>query len=158
VACGGSQVTAAAPAGSSSPAATANLETPAQASTRGNVQVSVDILKACGLSSADAFFSFDSSRLEREDILPLNAIAVCFTTGALKGHAMKLVGHADPRGAAEYNMTLGQSRADGVETYLEKKGLTNAKVKASSRGAMDASGTDESGWARDRRVDVMLAN
>jgi hypothetical protein len=33
-----------------------------------------------------------------------------------------------------------------------------AKVATSSRGAMDATGTDEGGWTRDRRVDLMLAN
>jgi peptidoglycan-associated lipoprotein len=133
-------------------------ETPAQAATTGGIQVSSDVLKACGLSDTDAYFPFDSTRLERQDIVPLNAISVCFTTGGLKGHSVKLVGHADPRGATEYNMTLGQSRADGVETYLEKKGLAKAKVETTSRGAMDATGTDEVGWAHDRRVDLMLAN
>jgi peptidoglycan-associated lipoprotein len=134
------------------------METPAQASTSGGIQIAVDILKACGLSDTDAFFPFDSTRLEKQDIVPLNTVAICFTVGALKGRSMKLVGHADPRGAAEYNMTLGQSRADGVEGYLGKKGLDKAKVETSSRGAMDATGSSEAGWAHDRRVEMILAN
>lgn len=159
VGCGGSQTPLAATSGAAPPAAVASPpETPAQAASAGAVQIAADILKACGLSDADSYFPFDSARLEKQDIAPLNTLTVCFTTGALKGHAMKLVGHADPRGANEYNMTLGQSRADGVETYLEKKGLQKAKVESSSRGALDATGTDEAGWTRDRRVDVMLAN
>jgi peptidoglycan-associated lipoprotein len=71
---------------------------------------------------------------------------------------MKLVGRADPRGASDYNMTLGQSRADAVEKYLGNKGLQKGKVESTSRGAMDATGTDESGWNRDRRVDILLGD
>jgi outer membrane protein OmpA-like peptidoglycan-associated protein len=133
-------------------------ETPAQARTSGGVQISADIVKACGLSDVDAYFRFDSARLEKQDVVPLNTIAVCFTRGALKGRPVKLVGRADPRGSTEYNMTLGQARADGVEAYLEKRGLDRANVEASSRGAMDATGTDDNGWVHDRRVDLMLAN
>jgi peptidoglycan-associated lipoprotein len=153
-ACGGSQPPAA--TSSSGVTASAPPETSAQAATSGNVQISVDILKACGLTDNDAYFPFDSARLEKQDIVPLNTIAVCFSTGALKGRSMKLVGHADPRGSAGYNMTLGQARADGVEGYLEKRGLAKAKVETTSRGAVDATGTDEAGWAHDRRVDVLL--
>jgi outer membrane protein OmpA-like peptidoglycan-associated protein len=98
-------------------AASPSPETPAQAATSGNVQVSIDILNACGLSGANAYFPFDSAHLERQDIGPLNAIAVCFTAGKLKGRSMKLVGHADPRGAPDYNMPLGQARADAVQTH-----------------------------------------
>jgi peptidoglycan-associated lipoprotein len=133
-------------------------ETPAQAATSGTVFVSDDILRACGLSEADAYFAFDSSRLEKQDIDPLNTIATCFETGALKGRSMKLVGHADPRGSADYNMTLGQARADTVQDYLAKKGLSKGKVASSSRGALDATGTNESGWTHDRRVDVELGS
>jgi peptidoglycan-associated lipoprotein len=66
------------------------------------------------------------------------------------------VGHADPRGGSDYNMTLGQSRADSVAMYLVKKGMDKSKAESSSRGAMDATGSDEPTWARDRRVDMML--
>lgn len=157
VACGGPQAAPVVDTGAIA-SRTSAPETPAQAATSGSVQLSADILKACGLSDADAYFPFDSAKLEKEDIVPLNTIAVCFTTGALKGRSMKLVGHADPRGSVGYNMTLGQFRADGVETYLEKKGLEKSKAESSSRGAVDATGTDEAGWLHDRRVDVLLTN
>jgi peptidoglycan-associated lipoprotein len=134
------------------------VETPAQAASSGSIEVAPDILKACGLSEADAFFPFDSSHLERQDIIPLNSIAVCFTTGPLKNKSMRLVGRADPRGASDYNMTLGQSRADAVEKYLTNKGLEKGKAESTSRGAIDATGQDEAGWKRDRRVDVVLGN
>ncbi len=138
------------------PTTTAKPETVAQARQTGTVQISPDILKACGMKDADAYFPFDSSRLEKKDIAPLNAVAACFSTGPLKGHSANLVGRADSRGASEYNLTLGQARADGVGSYLEGKGLDKAKVESTSRGAMDATGTDEAGWSHDRRVDVLL--
>jgi outer membrane protein OmpA-like peptidoglycan-associated protein len=80
----------------------------------------------------------------------------CFTSGPLKGRTLKLVGHADPRGDSDYNMTLGQSRADSVAGYMRSKGMDKAKTESTSRGAMDATGSDDPSWARDRRVDLML--
>jgi peptidoglycan-associated lipoprotein len=55
-------------------------------------------------------------------------------------------------------MTLGQSRADGVAAYLTARGVRPTNAATTSRGAMDATGRDETGWAHDRRVDVMLSN
>jgi peptidoglycan-associated lipoprotein len=54
-------------------------------------------------------------------------------------------------------MTLGQARSDAVAAYLGDHGLNRSQVSTSSRGAMDATGRDETGWAHDRRVDVLLA-
>lgn len=121
-----------------------------------NVQISEDILRACNIPDADAYFAFDSSHLTRFDGAPLDAVATCFRTGPLAGHKMQLIGHADPRGASDYNMALGQSRADAVATYLQGRGLRSNTISTTSRGAMDATGHDETGWAHDRRVDVLL--
>jgi peptidoglycan-associated lipoprotein len=71
---------------------------------------------------------------------------------------MNLVGHADPRGEEEYNMVLGGRRADNVQHFLVSVGLPTGQAMTTSRGEMDATGTDEAGWAKDRRVDVVLAN
>ena len=53
-------------------------------------------------------------------------------------------------------MTLGQSRADAVAGWMTGKGMDKAKTESTTRGAMDATGSDDPSWARDRRVDVML--
>jgi peptidoglycan-associated lipoprotein len=71
---------------------------------------------------------------------------------------MRLVGHADPRGEPEYNMVLGGRRSDNVKSYLVRKGLPDAQAETTSRGEMDAVGTDDTTWAEDRRVDIALAN
>jgi peptidoglycan-associated lipoprotein len=120
--------------------------------------ISEEVRRACGIPDDDAYFAFDSSSLLSADISPLDAVASCFTVGPLRGRSVRLIGHADPRGSSEYNLTLGQSRADSVEGYLGRRGLTRSKIGTTSRGSNDATGVDESGWAHDRRVDVMLGS
>lgn len=121
------------------------------------VRISDEIVAACGIKAPDAYFAFDSADLRKADVSALDQVATCFTTGPLKGRTLRIVGHADPRGSAEYNMALGQSRADAVAGYVVDRGVPKARAQSSTRGAMDATGTDEPSWARDRRVDVLLA-
>jgi peptidoglycan-associated lipoprotein len=129
---------------------------PSPAPTTGNISISADIRSSCGISDHDAYFPYDSATLETQDVAPLTALARCFSSGPLAGRAIRLVGHADPRGPDDYNMQLGLRRADSVEHYLDRHGVERQHVDTSSRGAADATGTDEAGWAKDRRVDVML--
>jgi peptidoglycan-associated lipoprotein len=124
--------------------------------TASAVRISDEIVKACGINEPDAYFAFDSSNLRPDDVRVLGQVATCFTSGPLKGRVLKMVGHADPRGDSDYNMTLGQSRADAVASYMRGKGMDKGKSESTSRGAMDATGTDEPSWARDRRVDMLL--
>jgi peptidoglycan-associated lipoprotein len=124
--------------------------------TASAVRISDEIVKACGINEPAAYFAFDSANLREQDAGVLGQVVTCFTSGPLKGRALKVVGHADPRGGSDYNMTLGQSRADSLATYLVHKGMDKSKTESTSRGAMDATGSDEPTWARDRRVDMML--
>jgi peptidoglycan-associated lipoprotein len=120
-----------------------------------SVSVSNDILSACKLKLGNASqFGFDDSQLTTDDRTALGAIADCFDTGPLQGQRMRIVGHADPRGTAQYNMDLGQRRAQAARDYVESKGVDPGRIVASSRGALDATGTDEAGWEGDRRVDI----
>ena len=120
------------------------------------VNVSDDIVHACGIKDADSYFAYDSAKLDTKDIHVIADLAKCFTSGPLKDQKMKLVGRSDPRGSEEYNTTLGQHRADSVMKALADKGLSKDKMDSTSRGEMDAVGTDEPSWAHDRRVDVLL--
>jgi peptidoglycan-associated lipoprotein len=141
------------------PTAAPTSRLPAQAPnspTASAVRISDEIVKACGISEPDAYFAFDSSNVRPDDARVVDQVVKCFTNGPLKGRQLKLVGHADPRGGSDYNMTLGQSRADSVAGYMVGHGMDKSKTESTSRGAMDATGTDEPSWARDRRVDLML--
>jgi peptidoglycan-associated lipoprotein len=128
------------------------------APTASDILISDEIRNKCGISDADAYFSFDSASVTSRDRTPLDLVANCFTGGPLKGRAVKLIGRADPRGLSDYNMTLGQSRADAVEVFLTARGMQKSQAMATSRGAMDAVGHNEDTWQRDRRVDVVLAD
>jgi peptidoglycan-associated lipoprotein len=131
-------------------------DTPQQSANSGVVQISDEIRAACGIDRGDAYFPFDSYSLQTKDVPVLNKVAGCFTNGALKGRGLRLVGHADPRGPSDYNLVLGQNRADSVAGYLRRQGVSQSQAEATSRGAMDATGTNEATWAQDRRVDVMI--
>jgi peptidoglycan-associated lipoprotein len=126
--------------------------------SRGNINISDAIRKACGITDTEAFFAFDSANVRPQDRAVMKKLADCFTTGPLKGRQMRLVGHADPRGADEYNMVLGSKRAENVKSAIVNEGLPDAQASTTSRGEMEASGTDEASWARDRRVDIVLGD
>ena len=124
--------------------------------TRGSIAVSTDVRKACGIADIDAYFTFDSARVQSNDKRVLRSLADCFVSGALKGRQMSLIGHADPRGSDDYNLALGGRRADNVKFIIVAENMNASRVSTSSRGAMDATGTNEASWAKDRSVDVML--
>ncbi len=101
-------------------------------------------------------FGFDDATLPADERSVLHQIATCVTTGPLKGRSLHLVGRADPRGEQEYNMVLGGSRANTVKSYLTQDGVSASMISTTSRGKLDATGTDEQGWQQDRRVDIDL--
>lgn len=125
--------------------------------TMGSLHIDDRIVRACG-NLPEPHFEFDSAAIRDQPAEALRTVARCFTDGALKGKRVKLVGRADPRGTETYNLALGQDRAASVARFLEGAGLPQASISTMSRGEMDAHGTDEEGWARDRRVDIVLAD
>jgi len=126
-----------------------------------NVAISGDILTACKIEFSNSTeapkFDYDTADLLPDDVRVLSQVATCLTTGPLKGRNVELVGRADPRGSVQYNMALGANRAHQVSTFLQQHGVT-ARVRETSRGAIDATGHDESGWRTDRRVDLILGS
>lgn len=126
--------------------------------SKASLNISDEIKKACGIANTDAFFAYDSANVLPEAQALLQKLATCFTTGPLAKRQMRLVGHADPRGDEDYNMVLGGKRSDALKTGLVKVGMSTGQIETSSRGEMDATGSDEAGWAKDRRVDVTLGN
>jgi len=125
-----------------------------------SLSVSADIAAACGLKASDnptPKFDYDKDDLTEDDRAVLAQLATCLTTGALKGKPVLMIGRADPRGTEEYNMGLGSRRAHSVSQYLVRLGVPQPQLEVTTRGALDATGTDEASWRQDRRVDVQLA-
>jgi len=122
------------------------------------INVSDEIRKACGIDDSDRApkFDFDSSQLSSNDRDVLAQVAKCLSTGPLKGRAVELVGRADNRGESEYNMNLGASRAKSADDYMAGLGVATTQMSLTSRGALDAVGTDEATYRHDRRVDINL--
>jgi peptidoglycan-associated lipoprotein len=125
-----------------------------------NVYVSNDLAKQCTLHMDNTQeapkFDYNEASLEPSDRDVLEAIATCVTKGPLKGRHLELVGRADPRGTEEYNMGLGSRRAGTVRDYLTRLGVTKGQMAQTTRGALDANGTDDASWRQDRRVDITL--
>jgi peptidoglycan-associated lipoprotein len=121
------------------------------------IRVSPAVQELCGIAADQANFDFNSANLSKEAKTTLDAVATCFLTGPGVGKNLSLVGHADPRGTEDYNFALGQKRAGNVGKYLDSKGLGSSRVESSSRGELDAKGSDEASWADDRYVDILLA-
>ncbi len=89
----------------------------------------------------------------------LDQLATCLTTGPLKGKAISLIGRADPRRhAQEYPLRPRlAARFVGVSTYLAHLGVGQPQLGVTTRGSISTlTGTDQAGWAKDRRVDIQL--
>ena len=104
--------------------------------------------QACTLQSV--YFDYDSSNLEGGSRDQLSSNAACIRERNIS--SVHLTGLTDPRGTEEYNMALGDRRAQAATKYLKSLGIT-AELSYSSMGEELATGEDESGWSRDRRVD-----
>lgn len=141
------------------PAASGTSQSPAVFTP--GLSVSDLIAQACGIAprgkSAAPSFEYDSAALAELDRQILAEVAKCLSEGALKGKSVVFIGRADARGEPEYNMTLGESRADAVHRYMVDLGVGRERMRATSRGEMDAVGVNDEGYANDRRVDIELA-
>ncbi|MCA9711360.1 MAG: OmpA family protein [Myxococcales bacterium] len=105
----------------------------------------------CGLKAI--FFGFDSPKIEDEAAEQLRGVAECLKNA---GSAVILEAHADPRGTEEYNIMLTDKRGQGVKRFLEDLGVPGESMQVISKGSLEASGTDESGWSQDRRVEFIF--
>ena len=127
--------------------------TPAQsAATTKEQSAKVEPAATAETAVKDIFFEFDKSNIspDAREILKANADFL------LKNGNSKVVieGHCDERGTAEYNMALGQRRAQETKKYLVNLGIKEPRIKTISYGEerpLDP-GHNEDAWARNRRA------
>jgi peptidoglycan-associated lipoprotein len=96
------------------------------------------------------YFDFNESLLTTDATESIDRNAACLKQATAP---VTLTGRTDPRGTEEYNLALSDKRAQSVRERLGKLGVSN-QMKTVARGEVDATGKDETGWAKDRRVDV----
>ena len=114
--------------------------------------VDVMLVDVCQVERAVAFFEYDSAKLRASARELLADIATCFEDdGPLADATLTIVGHADPRGSADYNKDLARERAQSVAGYLEAEGLTSEQMDVASKGEAKASDEPED-WPADRKV------
>ena len=106
------------------------------------------------LAKRSVFFDFDDYLIHQSDLPLLEAHAKYLTTN--KSAKVRLEGNTDEKGGREYNLALGQRRAEAVRKSLVLLGVPEANLEAISYGMekpADPSHNDEA-WAKNRRVDL----
>jgi len=101
-------------------------------------------------------FAFDSALVDEAERAKAEAAA-----NYLKGNAgtfVTLEGHCDEQGSAEYNMSLGERRAQAVRTYLMNLGIDTTRIQTKSFGKEKPKdpGHDEKAWSVNRRVEFVV--
>ncbi len=100
-------------------------------------------------------FDYDSSLIKPEYTSVIGAQAR--RLAADRGLKLRLEGHTDERGSAEYNIGLGESRAQAVKRALLLEGATEAQLATVSFGSERpmAEGHNEAAWSQNRRVEIV---
>jgi peptidoglycan-associated lipoprotein len=106
------------------------------------------------LSKRSVYFDYDSFVVKDEYKAMLEAHAKYLQ--ANRNTRVTLQGHADERGSREYNIALGQKRADAVKKLMQLLGATEIQIETVSFGKEKPKnlGHDETAWAENRRVDI----
>jgi peptidoglycan-associated lipoprotein len=101
------------------------------------------------------YFDFDSSEIKGDgtDIVGAHAKYLASNPSA----RVRLEGHTDDRGSREYNIGLGERRAQSVRRALLLQGATEAQLSTVSYGAERpaVAGHDEAAWSKNRRVEIV---
>ncbi len=104
------------------------------------------------------YFDFDSSDIRNEyvDVIAAHGLY-------LAGNAtvrVRLEGHTDERGSREYNIGLGERRAQTVKRALMLQGVQESQIATVSYGEERpaAAGTEEAAWSKNRRVEIVYIN
>ena len=101
------------------------------------------------------YFEYDSSEIRRDDQQIVAAHAAYLTK--FKGTHVRLEGNTDERGSREYNIGLGERRAQAVRKALELQGVTDVQIATVSYGEERPAveGSDEAAYSRNRRVEIV---
>jgi peptidoglycan-associated lipoprotein len=112
--------------------------------------------KAMGLQTVH--FAYDSFLLDSATRAQLEQNA-----GILKAHPtlhVQIEGHCDQRGGIQYNIALGDKRANAVRKYLDGLGVTDGQLSTISYGKERplATGDDEASYAKNRRANFVVTS
>lgn len=106
-----------------------------------------------GAKASDrVFFGFDSASLSSDSRATLDRQVKWLKEN--ENSSVTIEGHCDERGTREYNLALGDRRANSVKNYLVNSGIDSNRVKTVSYGKERPAvlGSDDSAWAENRRA------
>ena len=116
----------------------------------------MDPLKDPGniLSRRSIYFDYDSNAV-KDEFRPVVAAHAKYL-GQNRNTRMRIEGNTDERGSREYNLALGQRRADAVRQMMQVLGASASQIETVSFGEEKprAQGSDEQAWAENRRADI----
>ena len=101
-------------------------------------------------------FDLDSHGINAEARQTLGAASECFDLASVQ---FRIEGHADERGTTDYNLALGQRRADSVQRYLVSQGVTPSRITTVSYGEEKPLeyGQSERVWSANRRAEILIS-
>ena len=104
----------------------------------------------------DVYYDYDSANLSSEAQATLDADGKVLMDNA--SVSVQIEGHCDERGTVEYNLALGDRRAQSARDYLVRYGVPASRLSTVSYGEERpfATGSDESAWAQNRRAHFVV--
>lgn len=108
------------------------------------------------------YFDFDKYNIRQDQVSTADAMASSIKTNFSNGTMIRIEGNCDERGSSEYNMALGQRRANALQQYLADSGVSRKQLTTTSYGKekaqMNVAGRQgaEDIWAHDRRDDLVV--
>jgi len=106
------------------------------------------------LQGQTVYFAFDRSNIAPAERPKLQAAKDYLDKNP--GSRLLIEGHCDWRGTAEYNLALGDRRANEAKKYLLSIGVSADKLETVSKGSEEAKKGDEAEMAKDRRVELVI--
>ena len=106
------------------------------------------------LANAVVYFDYDQSNLTAKSIQALKGVSDLMKRN--QKITISIEGHADERGTREYNLALGQRRAESVASYLVSNGVSRNRLITKSYGEERplSLGSNDTAWSKNRRVEI----
>lgn len=109
-----------------------------------------------GSSGNIIYFDYNSSQIRDESLPLITAAAEALAADAMQ--QLRLEGHADERGTREFNLALGEQRAQSVRDLIMLQGASGNQIDIVSYGEEKPAviGSDETSWQQNRRVELVF--
>ena len=117
-------------------------------------ETSLDYESKAIFTNATVYFEFDKFNLNSKSLQTLkSAVAAMKDNSSIK---ITISGHADERGTREYNLALGQRRAESVRDYFSINGINANRIMVKSYGEERPilDGSNEASYSKNRRAEI----